>query len=281
MKTEDRFSIIVIYARSGGTLLSRFLSQLPNVIFLSEVNPMGTEAGRIDSAPKTPSEQADKWYNLPGIAEDFEKSILQLHDHCTKNELRLIIRDWSFINFETLGHSAPSYRLETFKSLAKYNPNGFVFIRDTIDVWISRGMPELDGFLTAYEAYVDSLLQTGFPIVRYEDFCQMPEATMNRITELLELPKAEVADIELQAATRISGDVQFTSRGNWRNKIATLKRKRIPADMIKLLKDNSERLANIGKHFGYNDDYYSVPVESRIEQFSQKIKRRISPRKGS
>ncbi|MEN8122653.1 MAG: hypothetical protein ABFS35_20095 [Bacteroidota bacterium] len=81
---------------------------------------------------------------------------ISLHQSLTSG---LIIRDWSFINFfeNDTYRNQPSYKLKTLELLKDLKPTVFAFIRDSIDVWISRGMPNTDTFFQKYLQYIQEI----------------------------------------------------------------------------------------------------------------------------
>ena len=55
-------TLMICYARSGGTLFNKCVGSMNDIIMLSEVNPLGGGWGkRRENSYTTPAEQAKKW----------------------------------------------------------------------------------------------------------------------------------------------------------------------------------------------------------------------------
>ena len=145
--------IMLCYARSGGTLLNKCLGSLPNTIVLSEVNPIGGGIGKDkENSFVTVYEQAKNWYNIELKNRDFKNAVFELEEYCINNNFNLIIRDWTIVNFAPMrkNHYQPCHDFLTLNELEELTPKVFAFARDSIDVWISRGMKNCDDFFTDY-----------------------------------------------------------------------------------------------------------------------------------
>ena len=233
-------------------------------MLLSEVNPYSNESGRVDSAPKTPVEQAKHWYGIDLRQVDFVGSIVELSQIARERNQALLVRDWTFINFESLGHSTPSLQLSTLKCLEQATEvKAVAFVRNAIDVWISRGCPPIQEFTSSYLIYVEQLRREKIDFFRYEDFCVDHQRTIRKMFEKLMLPPPTFSD-KLGARDKVSGDVQFLSRGNWRGKVSTLGRKRLDRHQRRLLEEHRCEFERINKPFGYPSGYYDVPRESLL-----------------
>ncbi len=57
--------VMIAFARSGGTVLNQCLGSLPDVVIMSEVNPLGGGWGeRGANSLTTIKDQAKHWYHL-------------------------------------------------------------------------------------------------------------------------------------------------------------------------------------------------------------------------
>lgn len=166
---------MINFARSGGTLLNRCLAALPNCVVISEVNPLGGGWGTQGSeSPVTIADQANYYYNIKIHKGDFLSEALELHSACLSLGKTLIIRDWSFVNFVPYidnNYKAPNrlLALELLQKTKQVRP--FAFVRDAIDVWISRKTPQPKQFFSEYSRFVDAIIKAGMPIYKYEDLC--------------------------------------------------------------------------------------------------------------
>jgi hypothetical protein len=230
---------------------------------ISEVSPFGGGAGKDPSSPRSVAGQADKWYGIALKATDFAESICELAEHCADRGTHLVVRDWTFASFVPIpqnGHQPPGFfvTLEALQPLTQVVP--FVFVRDAIDVWLSRGMPDPESFFSQYLTFVRAVKTLGAPVFKYEDFCDRPRNVVRRICEACGLPYDDAFMNRYQTFSKVSGDVQFVSRGASRPGIHSLKRKRIASSVARDLNACSDmRTAN--ELLGYPTTYEGRPRE--------------------
>ena len=233
-------SLMVCFARSGGTILNRCLGSLPDVVIMSEVNPVWSGSGD-DADLSTVRTQAKQWYNIDLRSENYTDSILELEEICNKEGKHLVIRDWPFINFVPFpfNNMKPAGSLVAIEELTgKCDFKAFAFVRDAIDVWISRGAdPDVESFFNEYLAYVKAVVATGMPVFKYEDFCSDPDSIMKEICEYTGIPYSE-SYRNYASFVNAKGDIERTSpsRGAKKDFIRPLKRKLLSAKKMKRLK---------------------------------------------
>lgn len=224
--------VMICYARSGGTILNKCLASLENTVMLSEVNPLGGGWGENGSQSYTTvKSQAKNWYQINLKNYGFVDEVLELYEYCSKENKQLILRDWSFVNFSAheYNNGNPPNTLLTLKSLEqKIEITPFAFVRNGIDVWISRGMPPVDIFFDEYLNYVKEIILNKIPIIKYEDFCIDPSKTIKKICEITGLQYSDVWQ-KFYQFNNINGDVQLgkLSRSKNDSKIKLLPRKKI------------------------------------------------------
>ncbi len=79
-------TVMLCYARSGGTVLNQCLGSLPDTVVISEVNPLGGGSGARDQKPsRTVREQALNWYGIELRTENFADCVVELEKHCIAN----------------------------------------------------------------------------------------------------------------------------------------------------------------------------------------------------
>ena len=262
-------NLMVCFARSGGTLLNRCLGSLPDVVIMSEVNLLGggwgTEKEKSLTTIKT---QAKRWYGINLKNDDFVNSAVELADICVDRNKKLIIRDWSFINFtpHKYNNFSPPNKLLSFEELRnERDVTSFAFVRDAIDVWISRGMPSTDIFFGQYNNYIKEVLKNKITIFKYEDFCKNPDGEMKKICKYIHVPYSGVYR-NYSDFIKVNGDIQNKrkSRGLKYNKIIPLKRKTIPIRKIIEINKCTEMI-EINKLLGYKTSYYtSTQMKLRV-----------------
>jgi hypothetical protein len=268
--------VMICFARSGGTVLNRCLGSLPDVVMMSEVNPLGggLGAGGNKNSFTTVAEQAKHWYQIELKSKNFTENILELEEICEKNGKQLVLRDWSFVNFAPYKHNDfnPPNRLITLETLeSKCNLIPFAFIRDAIDAGLSRDVA-LRQFSIPYLRYVKSIIEKNIRIFKYEDFCHNPEKAIRDICAYTGLKYSE-SYTEFFLFDTVNGDIQHASRGNKCRKIELIPRKRISKDRIAEI-DESAEIAEANTLLGYPTSYFSSPLEARWLA----IKRAISTR---
>ena len=248
--------IMICFARSGGTVLNQCLGSLPNVVILSELNPLGGGGGQ--GAPRTVRAQAQDWYQIELESDEFAEGILELEEICRRENRHLIVRDWSFVNFAPwrLNDWDPPNRLLTLEALrGKCKLVPFAFVRDSIDVWISRGVP-VERFFPSYLRYAKTILKGDLPIYKYETFCRTPGELIHDICEYAGLEYSDSWK-NYESFTTVNGDVQIPggSRGMKQGKIKLLPRRRIPYEQIVAV-NRSFEMIEANSLLGYPTDYY-------------------------
>jgi hypothetical protein len=262
--TQQKQAIVLLcYSRSGGTLFSKSLVNLPDVVLLSEVNPVLNAKGSI-------KEQLKNWQNLDIAEGSFAEMAKAAFVATNKN---LIIRDFTFIDFtpHALNGLQPANTFSTLNALKNEMPlKPVAFVRDAFDVWISRGCPPK--FSEGYLTYVKALLALKIPIYTYEDFCRNPAHVLRLFCTETGLPFDERALTLAIGETKVTGDVDLRnpSRGTRQMHIAPLKRKRLPAFLVKhAQQDLHLKQANV--LLGYADDILSAETASAPTKISLEL----------
>ncbi len=266
-------TLMICFARSGGTILNRCLASLPNVVMLSEVNPLG--GGGIHF--NTPKEQAKNWYDIPIHSNDVIEGIIELEKYCNENNKYLIVRDWSFINFvpHKLNNNNPPNKLaliDSLKNRTQIVP--FAFMRDAIDIWISR-KGSINEFFSSYSNYVYQILKENLNIFKYEDFCIDPKKEIKKICEFADINYND-SFLKFSAFDKVNGDVQIKggSRGGVLKSIKPLPRKYIAQNTILEL-NKSKKMQKCNRDLGYPIRYQDVRRENIVNAFSYKIKKKL------
>lgn len=265
--------VMICFGRSGGTVLNQCLGSLPKVIMLSEVNPLGGGSGKKSISLRTVKEQAKYWYDIDISADGFAEGILELQKISANTGNRLVVRDWSFVNFvpNPSNEFDPPRKFLTLEALqGKFEVIPFAFVRDAIDVWISYGSTKLiyhkamKEFFDCYLDYIREILGRGIRIFKYEDFCRNPAEVIQRICEHTGLDYSD-SFWNYESFEKVNGDVQIRggSRGIRQKKIKPLPRKVIRKGMISRL-NRCHKMIESNRLLGYPTSYYDVPRESRL-----------------
>lgn len=172
-------------ARSGGTLMSRCLGCMQDIVLLSEIHPKGGTRFH-------PMKQAQDWFHLfdaermremrQGGRMNFVREIDLIEQRCRELGRHLVVRDWAHLDF----HAVP-FTQEPTCEFTTANVLGFsglfrlhraALTRHPVDQWISLSRLSLvrklslEDFLRGYLRYAEQCVNIGF--VRYEDFVVRP-----------------------------------------------------------------------------------------------------------
>jgi len=179
-------------ARAGGTLVSRCLGAMDNIVLLSEIHPLGTHIFN-------PLAQAQDWYNLMQPEDssrqyNFIETIQLIEQRCRASGRTLVIRDWAHLDFIGVPFlEKPGYRNQLNEILTRsFDIIQYALVRHPADQWLStarlRVMEDhldLDAFLAGYRRFAEQAAASGF--MRYEDFTREPAAQMEQLCRHLQL----------------------------------------------------------------------------------------------
>ena len=183
-------------ARSGGTIISKCLGCMNNVLLLSEIHPKG---GRWFD----PIIQAHQWFGMFDSAEiregrltemPFLEKISRVYEKAYGQNKTLIIRDWTHLDFTAKPFvENPTYELTTALVLdQQFELLHVATVRHPIDQWLSlrnlsvmKDQLTLDQFLLGYRKFAEKACEIGF--IRYEEFIQDPPHVMTILCDRLKL----------------------------------------------------------------------------------------------
>ncbi len=186
--------VIYCFARSGGTLLNQCLGCHPTNAVLSEINPAGSYFDALW--------QAEHWLGLLNKGNKnaieplpYDGQVAALARLSTKAGRRLIVRDWTALNFliDVMKGIEPSGVLEQEHYLARtgLGLRRVVLSRRAESVFHSlrARIPQFlkldaETFGQAYLAYAQAVC--NYPVVHLTDFTSDPKPRMRRICDLLD-----------------------------------------------------------------------------------------------
>lgn len=234
-KNSKPIVVMLSYARSGGTLLNRCISSLPNSLVLSEIN---IEALCPNSC-STIKDQAKKWYGLELKSEGFIENINEIYEYCISKNLTLVIRDWTFGSFvpSRYNNFKPSKSLATLDAISESFPViSFAFVRNSIDIWLSlNASPRTfyDKNLEYLYNFISVLIDRKIKIFRYEDFCLDPEQEMKSICHYVGLGYDDQF-MNYSNCFNVTGDIDLPkhSRGIKQGKICLPLRRKVSVDIL-------------------------------------------------
>jgi len=242
-------------ACTGGTVISKCLSAMPNVVLLSEVNPLNRFGS--DFEPTNPLLLLERNYRkltVKEIKEEFLRQMLKAVKICMNDGVDLVIRDHSHTDF-CMG-DGPSKFTPICDFLAEdYQLQSVVTVRHPLDSylgllaqgWQLQFQPSrLDEYCRRYLAFLDRY--SDLEVMKYEDFCLRPDVFMQHICRVLELDY-DPGYRERFGALRLSGDCGRTSS----TEISLRSRRKVPDDLLKQLKESSDYFLLLDR-LDYRDD---------------------------
>jgi len=198
---EKKPTIRVIhhFACTGGTLISKCLSALPNIFLLSEVHPFTTLHLGTGKAKFLPSDITSlaKHAQVPNhskiAAEIFSSSILKVYEHVHKYGGGLILRDHTHSDY-CVGEFNSTTESSVIKVLeTTFNINSIVTIRNPIDSFMSLKKNGWEHFIPfTFDEYCRRVCQmlndfSHAEIFLYEDFISDTECSVRNMCKALDI----------------------------------------------------------------------------------------------
>jgi hypothetical protein len=273
MTTESnkrKIAYIFCYARSGGTLLNRFLSNIDDLVILSEAH--NVNFNRPNAGMMSIKNQVKEWYGIEVKSNNYIEAIDEIFDWCEEHGKTLVLRDWPYIDFarSNLNNFGPSQFSLNYELLSsKYELSTVAFVRDAIDVFLSS-KHVLEQFSEEYVCYVRYLKKLRVPTIKYEDFCNDYQSTYIEIAQILGLKSDDINGAGMFDSNRVVGDINF-SRGNSSKEIKILKRRFVMSSMENRINSNKD-LIEANETLNYYHSYRSREVESSKTYFIYKLK---------
>lgn len=177
---------------SGGTVFSKCVAALPDVVLLSEVNP--NEWGPYRFSPADPLQQFAQCYPDAPFSESdghaaFRERLRPALEYCERSGKALVLRD----------HSHSDFLMEQVRTpglMAALSPHheirSIVTIRHPLDAWLGMKAHKFNVHIPHFERYcarVKAFLAwyEGVPVFKYEAFLKSPKQTMQEVCARLEL----------------------------------------------------------------------------------------------
>ncbi|WP_426415783.1 sulfotransferase [Aestuariirhabdus sp. LZHN29] len=215
-KTKPTLRIIHHLACSGGTLISKCISAMPNVYLLSEVHPFTDLALGKDKPKYAPSDIASlaKYAGVPKqkdlAGKLFKQSINQVYQHVETQGGILVLRDHTHADFNTTDQiPEKSALIELLEE--DYEIKSVLTLRDPIDSYASlvkNGWVHFEP--QSFDEYCRRLLLllkqfNPDQIFKYEDFLKTPQGQMQSISKALDLPFDETFE-DVFGMFKVTGD---------------------------------------------------------------------------
>jgi hypothetical protein len=243
-KPKPDIRVIHHLACSGGTLISKCISAMPNVYLLSEAHPftdLHLGAGNPKFFPSdisSLSRHADIPHQQELARKIFLESIKIVDNHLTNMGSYVVIRDHTHSDY-CVGETEPDYSSIVNVLQSHYNVSSLLTIRDPVDAyaalvknkWLHFSPPTFDEYCRRYNVMLNHFEDDN--IVRFEDFVADPRGKMQKICEFLSIPYSELFE-DIFGVFRVTGDSGRSSDtiGN-RERIA-------PDDVLNQCKNSKE-----------------------------------------
>jgi hypothetical protein len=241
-------------ACSGGTLISRCLAALPEVVLLSELNPLHRHGATFN--PSHPLELLGlSGEPLPQevLQAEFLGQMEQVLSVCAARGSDLVIRDHSHSDFCRGSAVVPLQPVRAWLAQA-YPLLSLVTLRHPLDSWLGLHAAKwqnqmepatLLAYCGRYQAFLDAYEDLDW--IHYEDFCAQPERVFCQICDALCLPWDPSA-LERFSSVTLSGN-----SGRSSDRIEPRLRRPIPADVHAELADpaTARQLRSLCRRMGY------------------------------
>ena len=207
------------WACSGGTIISRSLAQLPNVVLLSEVHPLAHLRLHAPSSGYQPTDVVQQ-LSLPHNGRDpvlcmaaWQGSILALQAAVSQQNQVLVLRSHSHIDFFCGGLAAEESMVS--RSLrAKAALLELLTVRHPLDSWLSIltnqwhrhfAGADLESFCRRALRMLDAC--GAMPWLRYEEFSLHYSSALQAMADVLQLDpmNSDLQNDDIQAI-QLSGD---------------------------------------------------------------------------
>ncbi len=222
-------------ARSGGTVISRCIGAMRDVVLLSEIHPDAFHHYH-------PLSQAADWYQLFSAEEVSEivrvadplNTIRIIAGRCAELGQHLVIREWSHWDYIGTPYCRPAFRSTLSEILAPhFELRRIATVRHPLDQWLSLtrlfpAMGELDLSKTMRGCRAFAKMADAVGFHRYEDFVADPDRGLSLICEQIKLPFDASYRNAWQTNDKVTGDIHGNRAGD---RIQVLPRQPVPDDL--------------------------------------------------
>ena len=217
--------------RSGGTIISKCIGAQKNVFVLSEIHPDGEKIRRMMGAKPSignPVIQALEWENffndnekekIKNLDYNFEKKIELIYEKAESIGKKLVIRDWSFIDYLGLPFVNPTYKNLLLENLnKKFEVINFYILRHPLELFISLNSLKLfenkfpfEFFLNGYSKFLHQAKKNS--IYTYENFTLEPDNYLKSMCDDIDI-EFEENYLQNLKNIKITGDEKANNSSN-------------------------------------------------------------------
>ena len=234
-------TLFYAYSRSGGTLLNRVLTAMPDNVVLSEVLPTNPRGGTIPGIESGGVwHQALYWYDIRLKNKEYIPAILELEDVCQRSGRHLIIREWCVgcypphTKIFSEHNISPPYGLFALKHLPRKQTRPFAFVRHGADTCKSsfpnnhHWNNKTAQYAKTYLAYAQDVHESRMPIYDYAELCAQPHAFVEKLCSEQGIPFDKTALSRFAHIITACGDMFYQGRYANSTTIHPLKRRVLP-----------------------------------------------------
>jgi hypothetical protein len=183
---------------TGGTLITKCLAAMPNVMVLNEIDPLSNMQFNPEKPAFSPTDmlalvrQGDNQASEKLLIQMFVQNLKVLRSELALVGKRLLLRDHSHSHFLT---ESDLRRTSVLSMVAEHfsSTRSILTVRNPVDSFLSL---EAQGWKTFYPFTLDEYskrylhfldVHAGIPIFRYEDFVNEPAIRMEQMCDALRL----------------------------------------------------------------------------------------------
>ena len=246
---KPNLRIIHHMARTGGTLISKCLACMEDVVLLGEVHPL-------HASLYNPVSMAAQWFGLFDDRElrelssnplSFLKAVQLINGKVEQQGKKLVLRDWSHLDYIAVPFLPQAgCRPLLYETLAQdFNVIRVATVRHPIPQWISlnrlaviSGKVTIEQYLHGYLKFAEVARETGF--VRYEDFTLFPDESLQKMTSSLQLQYDPEYKTKWMYYRNVTGDSD-----QWRQEIRPWQKPSVEASLLRLFWQNRNYRASL------------------------------------
>lgn len=254
-KSKPTIRIIHHLACSGGTLIAKCISAMPNVYLLSEVHPTTTQHMGKYNTKFWPTDlvTVGRYAGIPNIDEFASKNFLSaislINQHISNYGGTVVLRDHSHSDF-CMAHPPSKHSGVVAVLQNTFEVHSVVTVRDPIDCylsllnnsWIHFSPANFDEYCRRTLAFLDSYADAE--VFRYEDFVSSPKVILKLLCDAISLPYKDDFE-EIFDVFTVTGD-----SGRSGSTIASRERHQIDESLKQEIRE-STHYRKIADKFGY------------------------------
>lgn len=196
---KPKMRIVHHLACSGGTIIAKSISAMPNVYLLSEVHPFCDLGLNCDKPTYRPTDfvALARYAKIPRVdelaAEIFKSNARLVSNHLIKIGANLVIRDHSHVDY-CVRDEVPTKSKVVDILKEDFEILGIVTVRDPVDAylaliknnWLHFEPKTFDEYCKRYLCFVGQFASNQ--VFKYENFVENPSEELKKMMQHLDLP---------------------------------------------------------------------------------------------